>query len=71
MENVVTVKELAIYLKLRESTVRRLASKGKLPGFRIGNSWRFEMEKILMLFPEKRIEKRTDPALAISKTANP
>ena len=50
MKNVVTAKELASYLKLRKQLFA-LASHGNLPGFKIGNSWRFEMEEILMLLP--------------------
>ncbi len=63
MENILTLKELATYLKLKESTVRLLASRKKLPGFKIGNSWRFEMGKILMLFPGGKKEERPNPAL--------
>jgi excisionase family DNA binding protein len=39
----VTVKEVAEFLRLKEPTVCRLASEGKLPGLKIGKSWRFEM----------------------------
>ena len=44
---IVTAKELASFLKLTESTVYTLAAEGKLPGFRIGNSWRFDMDEIM------------------------
>jgi len=71
MGNIVRAKELASYLKLRKSTVLRLASYGKLPGFKIGNSWRFNMDEILMLLQGKKIEKRTEPTLGINKAANP
>lgn len=37
-----TMKEVAEYLKLNEKTAYRLASEGKIPGFKIGGSWRFE-----------------------------
>jgi len=60
MENTLTVKELAAYLKLRDSTVRRFALQGKLPAVKTGKSWRFEMDKIQMLFPEKKIVVRPD-----------
>jgi excisionase family DNA binding protein len=49
MENIVTAKELARLLKLGESTIYKLASSGQLPGFKIGDSWRFEMDEILKL----------------------
>lgn len=43
MDNVeiFTIKELALYLKLAEKTTYRLASDGKLPGFKVGGAWRF------------------------------
>ena len=47
MANIVTAKEIAQYLKLTESTIYKLASTGELPGFRIGKSWRFDMDEIL------------------------
>jgi excisionase family DNA binding protein len=42
----VTAKELGQYLKLSESTIYKLASNGGVPGFRLGDSWRFDMEEI-------------------------
>lgn len=41
-----TVSELANYLKLHEYTVRRLAKKGKIPGFKAGGQWRFDVKEI-------------------------
>ena len=49
MENIVTAKELAGLLKLTESTIYKLASSGELPGFKIGDSWRFDIDDILKL----------------------
>lgn len=47
MAKIVTAKEVAGFLKLTESTICKLASEGELPGFKIGKSWRFDMEEIL------------------------
>jgi len=47
MANIVTTRELGQYLKLSESTIYKLASGGELPGFKIGDSWRFDMEEVL------------------------
>lgn len=44
---IVTAKEVARLLKLTESTIYNLAAAGKLPGFRVGNSWRFDMDSIM------------------------
>lgn len=41
-EEILTLKELAEYLKLTEKTAYRLAAEGKLPGFKVGGSWRFK-----------------------------
>jgi excisionase family DNA binding protein len=57
MENVVTAKELAGCLKLTEATIYKLASRGELPGFKIGDSWRFDMNEILKLI--QGVRKRT------------
>ena len=44
---IVTAKELGEFLKLTEPTIYKLASTGEIPGFKIGDSWRFDMEEIL------------------------
>ncbi|EGR4286684.1 DNA-binding protein [Vibrio cholerae] len=41
-DQILTLKEVAAYLKLAEKTAYRLASEGKLPGFKVGGSWRFK-----------------------------
>jgi len=46
MTNIVTVKEVKNFLKLSESTIYQLISEGEIPAFRIGDSWRFDMEEI-------------------------
>ncbi len=46
MGSIVTAKELSQFLKLSESTIYKLASTGELPGFKIGDSWRFDMDEI-------------------------
>lgn len=45
--DILTLKEVAEYLKLAEKTAYRLAAEGKLPGFKVGGSWRFKHEDIL------------------------
>ncbi|MAD53149.1 MULTISPECIES: methylation-associated defense system helix-turn-helix domain-containing protein MAD1 [unclassified Idiomarina] len=41
-DEILTLKEVAEYLKLTEKTAYRLAAEGKLPGFKVGGSWRFK-----------------------------
>lgn len=43
---IMTVDEVAVYLKLSKITVYKLTQKGEIPGFRIGSSWRYNREKI-------------------------
>ena len=50
MGNIVTAQELKKFLKLSEQTIYKLVSDGELPGFKIGDSWRFDMDEILKLF---------------------
>ncbi len=45
-DEILTLKELAEYLKLTEKTAYRLAAEGKLPGFKVGGSWRFKLTDI-------------------------
>ncbi|MEW8073529.1 MAG: helix-turn-helix domain-containing protein [Candidatus Thiodiazotropha sp.] len=42
-DQILTLKEVAVYLKLAEKTAYKLAAAGKLPGFKVGGSWRFKM----------------------------
>ena len=41
-----TPKEVANYLKMSVLTVYKHAKEGVIPGFRVGNSWRFDKTKI-------------------------
>lgn len=47
MQNsVITVAELAEYLKMKKVTIYKHAQSGKLPGFKVGSKWRFKRESI-------------------------
>ena len=39
--DIMTIREVAEYLKLTEKTAYRLAADGKIPGFKVGGAWRF------------------------------
>ncbi len=45
-DQILTLKEVAAYQKLAEKTAYRLVSEGKLPGFKVGGSWRFKKEDL-------------------------
>lgn len=46
---ILTVKEAALFLRLSEATILRLAAQGIVPGSRIGRQWRFSREAIFYL----------------------
>lgn len=57
MENqILTLKEVASYLKLTNKTAYRLASEGKLPGFKVGGSWRFKRDDLEKWIEEKKAQ---------------
>ena len=41
MDEILTLKEVAAFLKVAEKTVYTLAQRGDLPGFKVGDQWRF------------------------------
>ena len=41
-----TIREVVYYLKVAERTIYRLLSDKRLPGFKVGGSWRFKMVDI-------------------------
>ncbi len=45
-EDILTIREVADYLKITERTLYRLVQDGKLPAFKVGNSWRFRREDL-------------------------
>lgn len=45
-EQVMTIDELAAYLKVAKSTLYKLAQTGKVPGQKVGKHWRFRKESI-------------------------
>jgi len=53
-DEILTLKEVAEYLKLAEKTAYRLAAEGKLPGFKVGGSWRFKREDVLRWIEEQK-----------------
>ena len=45
-DQVMTLEELAIYLKLPKSTVYKLVQEGRIPGQKLGKQWRFGKQAI-------------------------
>jgi len=45
-DNVLTIDELAVYLKIPKSTLYKLAQEGKVPSQKVGRHWRFRKAAI-------------------------
>ena len=54
-DEILTLKEVAEYLKLAEKTAYRLVAEGKLPGFKVGGSWRFKRTDIEKWIEENKV----------------
>jgi len=68
--DLLTVEELADYLKMGVSTVYRLAQSGKIPGRKIGRQWRFRRITIYDWLDQKGKTFRT-PISVIDGSAEP
>lgn len=45
-DSILTIREVADYLKVTERTIYRLAADKKIPAFKVGGGWRFRMADI-------------------------
>lgn len=45
-DQILTVKEVAEYLKINERTVYRMATAARIPAFKVGTSWRFKKKEL-------------------------
>ncbi len=43
---ILTLDEVAAYLKAGKKTVYRLAQQGQIPGFKLGGTWRFRRAEL-------------------------
>ena len=55
-DDIMTIHDLANYLKINEKTAYRLVSEGKIPGFKVGGSWRFNRDEIFAWAKSKQKE---------------
>ena len=44
--SVMTIEEVAEYLKMKVVTIYKHAQEGKIPAFKVGSKWRFKKETI-------------------------
>lgn len=52
MDEIMTTKEVADYLRIHPSSVYKRLKEGKLPAFRIGTDWRFKRSSIELWMKE-------------------
>jgi len=45
-QTIMTVREVANYLRMHEMTIYRMARQGEIPAYKVGNRWRFNRERI-------------------------
>jgi len=58
--SIMTVHDIAAYLRLSEAKVYKLAKEGHLPALRVGKSWRFRKDLI-----DEWIRRETEQALHV------
>ncbi len=52
-EKLMTVDEVAEYLRLNSQTVSRMAQKGELPAAKVGREWRFRKNYLDAMLDEE------------------
>ncbi len=57
---ILTLDEVAAYLKVGKKTAYRLAQLGQIPGFKLGGSWRFRRTELDRWIAAQIAEKTQD-----------
>ncbi len=57
-DELITIKDVAEFLQIAEKTIYRMAADGKIPGFKVGGSWRFRRKEIENWLESRRNDKR-------------
>jgi len=66
---ILTIKQVADYLKVTERTIYRLAGAKKIPAFKVGGTWRFSRVDIDNWIKQQSLE-GLDAAHQGDRTAN-
>ena len=59
---ILTIKQVAEYLKVTERTIYRLAAAKKIPAFKVGGTWRFSRAEINQWIQQQSGDGRPDRA---------
>ncbi len=46
IETLMTLEEVAVFLRLSKDTVYRMVQAGKIPASKVGTQWRFRREEV-------------------------
>ena len=65
--DILTLDEVAAYLKAGKRTIYRLAASGEIPAFKLGGTWRFSRSDIESWIKQ---QSASSPERAASKTSN-
>ncbi len=57
---ILTIREVAEYLKVTERTIYRLAAAKKIPAFKVGGTWRFSRADIDVWIKQQSIVDQSD-----------
>ena len=63
---ILTIKQVAEYLKVTERTIYRLAAVKKIPAFKVGGTWRFSRAEI-----DQWIKRQTSEAQGVDDSDTP
>ncbi|MBN2685255.1 MAG: PTS sugar transporter subunit IIA [Pontiellaceae bacterium] len=66
MHEIMTIEEIAAYLRVSERTVYDWAQKGDLPGGKLGTTWRFKREDVEN-WVNSRLSSKTAPTITSAK----
>ena len=55
-EEILTIKEVAGYLKVKERTIYRLSQAKKIPSFKVGGMWRYSQTDIDSWIKQKSMD---------------
>jgi excisionase family DNA binding protein len=58
-EKLMTVKEVADYLRLDEHTVYRMARKGEIPAYKVARQWRFKKNALEKWLERQSLQKNS------------
>ena len=56
-DEIMTIREVALFLRMTEKSLYRYALEGKIPAFKVGGAWRFSKKEI-DLWIAKQSQKR-------------